>query len=328
MRFWSVCIFVSSLLLGAALGSCALPPRSVESEAEVMRTQPNLPFPTLGGRQLWVDVHWYAGWRVQQHVWTKHARLLDRHNVRRAWGSLEACESALQKARERKELELQSTNIVVVVHGLGRSRASMSALRKRLRQAGYEVLDFGYPSTRRSLQEHAEQLRALVDRLAAEGVERFDFVTHSLGGMVVREAMQDPAPWEAEVQLGRLVMLAPPSQGSAIAEALKDFVPFRWLMGEVGPQLAYEEAARVPAPRMPFAIIAAQRGDGGGWNPLLSGEDDGVVTVEETKLAGMEDFYLVRGLHTFVMSQTEVLDRVLHYLEHGRFSPAPEASPQ
>ena len=108
-----------------------------------MSKRPNLPFPTLGGKQLWADRHWFAGWRVQQHVWTGHARLLDRSNVRRAWGSLEACEAALQAARSSGELQLSSERVAVVVHGLGRSRSSMSKMRIALDEAGWEVLDMG-----------------------------------------------------------------------------------------------------------------------------------------------------------------------------------------
>lgn len=316
------------LTLLATLPGCVFyvnEPDRIETSASALPNQdemskrPNLPFPTLGGKQLWADRRWYAGWRVQQHVWTGHARLLDGSNVRRAWGSFAACEAALQAARESGELTLSSDRIAVVVHGLGRSRSSMTKLREALRQSGWEVLDMGYPSTRRSLSEHAAQLGELLDHLAEDGARQVDFVTHSLGGIVVRAALARQDPWQDELQVGRLVMLAPPSQGSALAQALKDFIPFRMVLGEVGPELSLDEAAAVPAPSCPFAVVAAQRGDGGGWNPLLKGEDDGVVRVEETKLEGMEDFLLVRGLHTFVMDKAEVVTAVVHYLENGDF---------
>lgn len=276
----------------------------------------------MGGRQLWADRHWFAGWRVQQHVWTGHARLLDRRNVRRAWGSLEACEQALRDARERGELTLRSERVVVLLHGLGRSRASMGKMAKALTDAGWEVLDMGYPSTRRSLDEHADQLLTLLEPLAREGVQRVDFVTHSLGGVVVRSMLARDAGWREGLELGRVAMLAPPSQGSALAQALQDFLPFRMVLGEVGPQLSLDAMAEVPIPDVRFGVVAAQRGDGGGWNPLLRGEDDGVVRVEETKLEGMEDFLLVQGLHTFVMDKPEVAEAVIRYLETGRFEAA------
>lgn len=299
----------------AALESTA---RVSETDSK-MSTRPNLPLPTLGGRQLWADRHWFAGWRVQQHAWTGHARLLDSHNVRQAWGSLAACEAALQEAREKHGLSLASDRVAVLVHGLGRSRASMSELAQALEGQGWAVMDMGYPSTRRSLDEHAAQLGGLLDHLAADGARRVDFVTHSLGGIVVRSALARKDAWRTQLDIGRLAMLAPPSQGSSLAQALKDFVPFRMIMGEVGPELALDEAGAVPAPECRFGVVAAQRGDGGGWNPLLKGEDDGVVTVEETKLEGMEDFLLVRGLHTFVMDKPEVVAAVLQYLETGDF---------
>ena len=286
-----------------------------------MTTRPNLPLPTFGGRQLWADRHWFAGWRVQQHAWTGHARLLDANNVRQAWGSLAACEAALQTARKERGLALDSDRVVVLVHGLGRSRASMSKLAEALEAQGSAVLDMGYPSTRRSLEEHAAQLGGLLDHLAIDGASQIDFVTHSLGGIVVRSALGRDDAWREQLQIGRLAMLAPPSQGSSFAQALKDFVPFRMVMGEVGPQLARDEAGAVPAPDCRFGVVAAQRGDGGGWNPLLQGADDGVVTVEETKLEGMEDFLLVHGTHTFVMDKPEVVTAVLQYLETGDFGP-------
>jgi pimeloyl-ACP methyl ester carboxylesterase len=298
----------------------ALESRAIDSETDsTMSTRPNLPFPTLGGRQLWADRHWFAGWRVQQHAWTGHARLLDARNVRQAWGSLAACEAALETARTEHGLTLASDRVVVLVHGLGRSRASMSKLAEALEAQGWAVLDMGYPSTRRSLQEHAAQLGGLLDHLAADGASQVDFVTHSLGGIVVRSALARNDRWREQLKMGRLAMLAPPSQGSSFAQALKDFVPFRMVMGEVGPQLAVDEAGAVPAPDCRFGVVAAQRGDGGGWNPMLKGADDGVVTVEETKLEGMEDFLLVRGTHTFVMDKPKVVAAVLQYLETGDF---------
>lgn len=345
-RFCSASTSVSSLarlrtlwwraVVGAAIGFLSLAcvievPRAPQDDAALqvdgsesqsnskMPSRPNLPFPTLGGRQLWADRHWFAGWRVQQHAWTGHARLLDARNIRQAWGSLQVCEDALARIREERGLVLPSTRIVVLVHGLGRSRASMSALAEALEAAGYAVLDMGYPSTRRSLDEHAAQLEGILDHLAADGASSIDFVTHSLGGIVVRKALAGGGTWAKELKIGRLAMLAPPNQGSSLAQALKDFVPFRMVMGEVGPQLALDEAEAVPPPSCRFGIVAAQRGDGGGWNPLLRGEDDGIVTVEETKLDGMEDFLLVRGLHTFVMDKPEVIRAVMSYLETGDF---------
>ena len=146
---------------------------------------PNLALPTGGGNQLWADVAYDGGWRVQRHVWTGHARLLDRNDVRRAWGSEESCRAAL--AERAPGLENASLPVAVVLHGLWRSRDSMSAITEALEESGFEVLDVAYPSTRRTIAEHAAQVAELLDGLRGEGRE-VSFVTHSLGGLVTPRA--------------------------------------------------------------------------------------------------------------------------------------------
>ena len=110
-------------------------------------------------------------------------------------------------------------------------------------------------------------------------------------------------------------------QGSAIAEAMKDFLPFEWLAGPAGGALAVKDGGLVPPPPCEFGIVAGGKGDGKGWNPLLEGDDDGVVTVEETRLDGAADFLVVERVHTWLMRAPEVVEAVERFLETGRFSP-------
>jgi hypothetical protein len=42
---------------------------------------------------------------------------------------------------------------VVLVHGMGRTRASMASLSESLEEAGYETVNFGYPSRRLTVAE-------------------------------------------------------------------------------------------------------------------------------------------------------------------------------
>jgi hypothetical protein len=219
----------------------------------------------------------------------------------------------------------------------------MGELQQQLRAAGYEVMDVGYPSTRRSIAEHAAQLNSLLDQIAAsEEVQTVSFVTHSLGGMMARAALAvgqpnpgndaidtdtaaadsidtDAPQWRKSLQVHRLVMLAPPSSGSALAQSLKNFLPFQWFAGDSGQQVTLDEANLIPVPKCKFGIIAGHRKPGKGWNPLLEGEDDGVVRVEETRLSGAEDFWSVPSLHTFIMEDPIVVAGVLQFLQVGKF---------
>jgi len=148
-----------------------------------------------------------------------------------------------------------------------------------------------------------------------------------LGGLVVRTllARQGDA-WRTRLRLGRIVMLAPPSQGSAVAETLKDFMPFEWLAGPSGQDVTASgvEAERIPVPPCEFGVIAGGKNDDRGWNPLLVGDDDGVVTVEETRLPGATDFLLVERAHTFIMRAPEVVEATRNFLLAGIFSKSGE----
>jgi hypothetical protein len=114
-------------------------------------------------------------------------------------------------------------------------------------------------------------------------------------------------------------MIAPPNQGSAIAEALRDWLPYRATLGEVGQELTPEAVARMPLPSCEFGIIAGGKGDGKGLNPLLRGDNDGVVTVDETRLRGAADFLLLHATHTFIMANEKCIEATRRFLETGRF---------
>jgi hypothetical protein len=280
--------------------------------------QPNLPLPTFGGSQVWADVFWHAGWRIQRHVLSEHHRLLDPGDVRRAWGTGPACRAVFERTRADGKLPTAKPgHLVILLHGLGRTRDAMTDMGAALTREGFAVAALGYPSTRASIAEHAARLSALVDQL--DGVERVSFVTHSLGGIVVRALLAEDAPWRARIALGGVVMLAPPSQGSSLARSL-DSLLFEAVLGPSGQQLAGGSLDELPVPPCRFGIVAAGRGDGEGYNPLLPGDDDGVVSVEEAMLPGAADVMVVRGMHTFVMDDEAVQAATARFLTHGTFA--------
>lgn len=278
---------------------------------------PNLPFPTLGGKQVWADRYLHAGWRIQENVFTGHARLLDPANVRRCWGRIETCRKRFDKLRAERNIASYRGHLVLLVHGLGRSRASFSGLEAALREAGYQVAGVEYPSTRRSLAANADSLEELISAL--DGVDRISFVTHSLGGLVVRELLSRDAGWRERITVNAVVMTAPPSRGSALADTLVHVPPVNWILGP-GLVAATTGATRdLPIPDAPFAIIAAGRGDSRGYNPWLAGDDDMLVAVEETRLAGADSWIRVDGAHTFVMNHPDSIRAVKTFLEGRQF---------
>jgi len=254
----------------------------------------NVPLPTLGGRQLWTDTRIDGGWRVQRHAWTGHFRLLDRHDLRRAWGGENAVNAVLDKVVDEGRIAPSRPHAVVLVHGLGRSAHSLDKMAEELRTRGFEAVQFSYASTQGSIEDHAKALNRMLEGL--RGVRTLSFITHSLGGPVVRKALALEGP---NYELGRVVMLAPPNRGSTIARKLSQYAFFRLLLGPSLTDLASPAMQALAEPPAPFAVVAGrvrQRAQG-----------DGIVGIEETKLKNMNRHLIVAASHTFIMNDPDVI---------------------
>jgi pimeloyl-ACP methyl ester carboxylesterase len=274
--------------------------------------------PTFGGKQLWADEFVHRGYRIQLNVVSKHHRLLGPRDVRLHRGSYEACLRAFDALPGAAERKRQSDHVVLLLHGLFRAKDAFQPMESALRQAGFEAEAVNYPSTQTTIEDHAEQLERLLSRL--RGVKTVSFVTHSLGGIVARELLGREGAWKAKLSINRLVMIATPNQGARMADTLLPSWAFRRLAGPAGTQLTTDYAAVVPAPSVPFGIVAGVRGDGKGFNPLLKGDDDIIVAKESTHLDGAEDTLVVKAIHTFIMQRREVMQGTIRYLRTGRFT--------
>lgn len=278
---------------------------------------PNVPTPTFGGLQVWADVRWRDGWRVQRHVWTGHHRLLDAAGVRRAWGGLDACESALEDG----VAPVETPRLAVLVHGLARTRHSLAGVAEELEAAGVRCVRVSTASTRRAPAEAAADLAALLDHV--HGLEHVVFVTHSLGGIVVRELLARDDPWRSRVTVEDAVLIAPPSSGAGLARELRETPVVgpaaKLVLGDAFTVLAGPRAEVAPPwpADVPALIVAGSRGKRFGWNPHAPGDDDGVVGVRETALPGC-DHLVVRGVHTTLMNHAEVRERIV-----ARLGPRP-----
>jgi len=284
-----------------------------------------IPLPTLGGKQFWSDELFFRGWRIQRHAVTEHHRLLDPNDRRHGWGTFEQCRAMLEQVKREQGLEPMSGRAVVVLHGLIRSRESMDPLCDYLEKTGgFTVVNVGYASTRRPIAEHARSLARLIEHL--DGIDEVNFVGHSMGNIVIRHYLADqtdPATGRLrQRRLKRMVMIAPPNHGSYLAKALAQDGTFAAINGTPGQELGVgwkELEKRLAVPPFEFGVIAGGRGDEGGFNPILPGDDDGTIRVATTRLEGEADFALVPVLHSFIMQDRRVKEYVLRFLREGRF---------
>ena len=281
-----------------------------------------IPMPTLGGKQFWADELFFHQWRIQRNVYTEHCRLLDADDYRHASGSYEHCLAVLEEIKVRRKLPPMHGRAVIVLHGLAHSREGMAGLAQYLNeQGGYqEVFNVGYPSTRLDIGEHAQALKHILRHL--DGIHEIDFVAHSMGNIVIRHYLGDQAGRKPDGRLRRFVMLGPPNHEAYLALLVADNTLFQLVTGQPGQQLGRQWdrlQERLATPSFEFGIIAGGRGGERGYNPLVPGDNDGVVSVASTRLAGAADFAVLPALHTFMMNDAKVQEYTLRFLQHGYF---------
>ena len=207
---------------------------------------------------------------------------------------------------------------VVLLHGFGRQGNAMFLLQKRLRGAGYKAHSIEYASLQEPPDVILEKVAVQIELCCRDDRRPVHFVGHSLGGLIIR-AYLDEKPLE---NLGRVVLLGTPNQGSELVDIYGD----SWLIKILGPTArvlgTHEDSFpnRIGPPYYPLGIIAGTSS----INPItdddLPGPDDGLVSVESTKIDGMTDFLLVDTSHSMLRYNQTVARETIHFLKNGRFS--------
>ena len=199
---------------------------------------------------------------------------------------------------------------VVLLHGMGRTQASMLVMSKRFKDAGYQTLNFPYNQASRSLDEISGKLIEFIKEKVK--TSRYHLVAHSLGNVIIRDAFRKEYP----PGLGRIVMLAPPNHPAHLAKRFNKNLLYRWITGDSGQKLSEEEFYQnLPIPDAEFGVIAGDKGQ----KLTFSEPNDGLVPVEGAKLEGMKDFLVLHHAHTFIMNCKDTFEQCKNFIETGSF---------
>jgi triacylglycerol lipase len=208
---------------------------------------------------------------------------------------------------------------VILLHGIGRSKSSMGRIEAFLSARGYRVVNFDYPSTRESIERIADTfIPKAIAQCRVDPTDKIHFVTHSLGGIIVRQYLQSNTLPEGS----RVVMLAPPNHGSELTDYFETFCFYKWIYGPAGQELGTDPEStpnRLKPIDIEVGILAGNRSMNPIFSPIIPGPDDGRVSVDHTTMAEMTDFLVIPTSHNGIVSNAAALKQVAHFLEHGKF---------
>jgi len=213
----------------------------------------------------------------------------------------------------------KSNELIVVLHGIGMNRPRMAYLSFCLKRAGYSVLNLGYPSLRNDIENCAAFAQQKIENFVQPSHSKIHFVAHSMGCLVALELLAS----RKVSNPGRAVLIAPPYQGSEVADMMQHWAPYRFFFGPAGQQLttAYRKSVAYDLPEgLELGVIAGTRA----WEyPLFlstmkqTGSHDGLVSLKSTLIPGAKDHITIRMSHSFLLEKSA--GHALHFLEQGRF---------
>jgi triacylglycerol lipase len=216
---------------------------------------------------------------------------------------------------------------IVLVHGLCRTSKSMNYLNKKLKAENYKVINFDYNSKKMTVEEISDLLKFEIEKFCTDKTKKINFITHSMGGIVVRYYLVKYKP----NNIARIVMLSPPNHGSEIVDRAENSIFLKWIFEKyngvnftkLGKNENFlkklEDMEKLQNNKYEIGIITGDRS----WNPLFSfwinGRDDGKVSVESAKLDNIKNFLVVDASHTFIMNRKIVFEQIIYFFDNGVF---------
>ena len=213
---------------------------------------------------------------------------------------------------------------VLLLHGLWMNRYAMHALGHRLRDDGFDATAITYHSMRDTVEDHVAAVEHKLEAMRKESdqMRRIHLVGHSMGGVVALKVLERMRDRALAARIGRVVLLGAPVAGCESGAAASRMLAVQWLLGRSAD--LWKSGYRLQIPE------GCTVGSIAGTRPLglamalvqLSGANDGVVRVDETRLSGLVDHLVLPVSHTGMLISRNVARQCTNFLRDGRFSRA------
>jgi hypothetical protein len=224
--------------------------------------------------------------------------------------TVESCVAFAAKSAPRAD----SKHAVVLLHGIWDSAWAMGKLADALEAQGWTIANVNYPSLRLPVAAHGAAASRVARAMAEDGAREISFVGFSLGGLIARAAMANAETdqWRP----GRLVLIGSPASGSIFAERFQNLPGYRTIVGACGQDVTPLGAMMIPEPQCRHVmVIAGGTGGSRGYNPLIPGDNDRLIAVEETRLREHEtEFLLVHSVHRQLPGRPETISACCGFL--------------
>ncbi|MEA4918590.1 hypothetical protein [Proteiniphilum sp.] len=209
---------------------------------------------------------------------------------------------------------------VYIVHGILGGAYEYGSMRRFLKKNGFEAEVFSYKSRKTPILKAGKNL---YDRIKKENPSQISFITHSLGGLVLRAMLQYSLEDLNFPKIHRIVMIAPPNQGTISANYIHRYAFLRFIIGVNLRDIKDDKGSLAKKLPVDFStdvgIIAGISGHKWGYNPLIGEDNDGEIRPEETKLGTEKDFIIVKSNHIGILHNRKTIKLTAQFLKTGRF---------
>ncbi|MBP7190120.1 MAG: hypothetical protein KA998_02615 [Rickettsiaceae bacterium] len=213
-------------------------------------------------------------------------------------------------------LQASNQECVVLLHGWAKSGRCMIPVEESLTKEGYKVQNITYPTRYYKIEDIVNKY--IYPNVKTEGCTKLHFVGHSLGGIVTRYYIEKYRP----KNLGRVVLIGSPSKGSEIVDKISGPYFINKILGPAVLELSTHSTflSSLKNPDYDLGIISGDIS----LNPftsifILPGPDDGIVSLESTKVEGMKDQITLSSTHVMILKNHTTHEEISCFLENGRF---------